>query len=81
MTNLKHSRHDPAIRRDYGPTIRFLTGEQRNRYFNGMCVEISPPGGACDQHLARAHKWKENGRARLIITDVQNINGLPFNKN
>lgn len=71
MTNPKHPRHDPAIRRDHGPTIRFLTGEQRNRYFNGMCVEISPPGGACDQHLARAHKWKENGRARQWVRTLQ----------
>ena len=71
MTSLRHPRHDPAVRRDHGPTIRFLTGEQRNRYFNGLYVEIPPPGGACDQHLARAHKWKESGGSRQWIRALQ----------
>lgn len=71
MTNPKHPRHVPAVRRDHGPTIRFLTGEQRNRYFNGMYVEIPPPGGACNQHLARTRKWKKNGGARQWMRTLQ----------
>jgi len=73
-------RHDAALRRDHAATIQYLSFEQRNRYLNGMYVEIPPPGGWCDASGGRSHDWHSSMKAwawmRHLLLENTDMEGV-----
>lgn len=73
-------RHDAALRRDHAATIQYLSFEQRNRYLNGMYVEIPPPRGWCDASAERTHDWHPSMKAwawmRHLLLENTDMEGV-----